>query len=336
MAMTTQRTCLAVLLITCCISAAIAQEVDPRLYRPDPNNASIAGRVLLPSGRSVDTNVKVTLSNQLSPLITLFTSEHGEFQFLNLAEGIYLVQAVGDANLFEPVTETVRLGRSQNGHVNLTLRGKALAPNRKTKAGTVSTKELEQQVPAAARKAYNEAVKLIGKGRRVEAVQQLQQALTLFPDYLAARNDLGAQYLKLKKFAEASAEFQRILETNPNYVNAHFNLGLVLLEQKSYNAALTRLRQALAFDPARPDVQLWLGVALLETDDLPAADRALTKALITGGNQLPVVHFYLARLYWRRGDPAATERSLKIYLTEAPKGEQAEEAKAILNKLKQN
>lgn len=310
-----------------------AQVLDPRLYGPDPNNASIAGRVLLPSGRSADANIKVTLSNQQSMLMTLFTSQHGEFQFLNLSEGTYFLQASSPSQLFDPATESIRLVRSQVGRINLTLRSRAATSNVITKAATVSSKELAQQAPPAARKAYAQAVKLIAKSRRTEAIQQLQQALTLYPGYLAARNDLGAQYLKLKQFQEAAQEFQRILETDANYVNAHFNLGLVWLEQQRYGEALAQLRQAMTLDQSRPDVQLWLGVALLETNDLPAAERALTKALITGGHELAVAHFYLAQLYLRRGDSTASARALKIYLEEAPKGEQAEEAKTLLKKL---
>jgi TolA-binding protein len=320
-------------LVWLCSVRGDAQVLDPRLYRPDPNNASIAGRVLLPSGRSADVNIKVTLSNQQSMLMTLVTSKHGEFQFQNLSEGTYFVQAVDETNIFDGVTETVRLVRGQVTQVNLVLRSKAAAPTTTPKVTTVSAKTLEQQVPPAARKAYAQAVKLLSKGRRAEAIQQLQQALTLYPEYLAARNDLGAQLLKLNQFDEAATQFQRVLAQDPNYTNAHFNLGLVLLEQKRYGEALARLRQALALDQTRPDVQLWLGVALLETNDLAAAERALTKALITGGRELAVSHFYLAQLYLRRADAAAATQALKVYLEEAPKGEQVEEARALLKKL---
>jgi Tfp pilus assembly protein FimV len=76
-----------------------------------------------------------------------------------------------------------------------------------------------------------------------------------------------------------------------------------------------------------------LGVAWLELNQVAAAERALMKALITGGAELPVTHYYLAQIYWRRGDSAAAERALKTYLAEAPKGEQAAAAQALLQKL---
>ena len=39
------------------------------------------------------------------------------------------------------------------------------------------------------------------------AATHFQQALSIYPEYLAARNDLGAQFLKLKQIDEAEEEF---------------------------------------------------------------------------------------------------------------------------------
>jgi tetratricopeptide (TPR) repeat protein len=300
---------------------------------PDPNNASIEGRVVLPSGRSADFNVRITLSNGQSVLTTFFTDKHGEFRFLNLTEGTYYVQAAGDEKLYEPVTERVRLARSQVGRLTLTLRSREERPTRRAGPQVVSAAQLDQVVPAAARKEYERGVKLAARGKLAPAVESFGRAVALYPDYLAARNDLGAQYLKLKRLDEAEAEFRRVLAQDARHFNAQFNLGLVSLERRDYAAAVGRLNQALALDASRPAARLWLGVALLQTGDAAGAERELGRALITGGAETTVANYYLAQIYLRRGDAAGAARALTVYLEDAPKGEQAAEARRLLGEI---
>jgi TolA-binding protein len=68
---------------------------------------------------------------------------------------------------------------------------------------------LRQVVPLAARKEYEVGLKFVSKGNITQAADHFQQAVSLYPEYLAARNDLGAQYLKLKRVDEAERLFQQ-------------------------------------------------------------------------------------------------------------------------------
>jgi TolA-binding protein len=326
--------CLAVVTTICFSTPARAQDNTAiRHSAPDPNNASIEGRVALPSGRSADLNIKITLSNQQSTLTTFFTNRHGEFRFLNLSEGIYYVRAEGDSKLHEPVTETIRLSRSQITQLTITLRKKEEFVSRAAGPIVVTASEFDPQVPGPARKEYREAVKLIGKGRRQEAIARLKQAVAIYPDFFIARNDLGAQHLKLKQLDEADTQFRLVLEKHPKYFNSRFNLGLVMIERKNYAEAINQLNQAISVDSSRPVARLWLGVALLEINDLPSAERELSKALITGGGDFTMAHYYLAQVYLRRGDAAEAARALNAYLEEAPKGEYAEQSRLLLRKI---
>lgn len=319
-----------------CVLAASARAQDIPLDIPrrgaDPTNALIEGRVLLPSGQAATANVKIVLSDLQNPLTTFYTNKHAEFRLPNLSEGVYYVQAIGDEKLYEPVVATVRLARSQIYQLTLTLRLKDTV-SRKTPTNLVSAAEVNQAVPPAARKKYEQGVKAVAKGNVRQAIEQFQQALVLFPDYVAAHNDLGAQYLKLKQFEQALTQFQQALERNPKYFNARFNVALVRMEQKNYVEAVTQLQQAIALDSSQPAAQLWLGIALLDLGNLPGAERALSKALIMGGQAFSAAHFYLAKLYLKRGDTAEAVRSFKAYLAETPVGDDAQEAKLLLKKL---
>ena len=308
-------------------------EVDTKFKTADTNNAVIEGRVILPSGFSANRNVRITVRNSLSTLSTFYTNKQGEFHLNNLSEGIYYVQAEVDDRSLEPVIEKLSLGRGIVRKLTLELREKK-TPVLSNPARVVSVAELRQVVPIAARKEYELGLKLVSKGDFTQAAEHFQQAISLYPDYLAARNDLGAQYLKLKRLDEAEKLFQGVIEEDPKNFNAKFNLGLVRIERKNYLAAISELKQAKVIDSTRPVASLWLGFALLESGDLASAETELTKALVMGGSECVAAHYHLARIYLARGDTTEALRALQAYLGDAPKGEFVTEAKQLENQIK--
>jgi Tfp pilus assembly protein PilF len=296
---------------------------------PDTNNAVIEGRVRLPSGFSAERNVKITLKNSQSTLSTLFSNKHGEFRFDNLSQGIYYVQAEIVGASFEPVVERVMLGRGITYELTIQFGEDQAAEAPELTSRVVSAAELRQKVPAAAKKEYVQGMKFVRVGDILQAASHFAAAIAIYPQYLAARNDLGAQFLKQKKLDEAEKNFQMVLADDPKNFNAKFNMGLVRMERKNYSDAIAQLNEAIVIDSSRPVARLWLGFALLESGDVAGAERELTKALVMGGAECVAAHYHLARIYLSRGDLAEAARSVRAYLEEAPKGEYVKEAKAL-------
>jgi Tfp pilus assembly protein PilF len=305
---------------------------DSKYKTADTNNAVIEGRVALPSGFSAERHVRITLKTQLMTLSNRYTNKQGEFRFDNLSEGIYYVQAEVEGDEFEPVVQQVALGRGIVGEVTIQLREKKL-PSSFNASRVVSVAELRQSVPAPARKEYELGLKLVAKGNFAEAAVRFEKAVSLYPDYLAARNDLGAQFLKLKRIDEAEEAFQIVLGKDPKNFNAKFNLGLVRVERKDYMDAIAQLNQAIVIDSTRPVARLWLGVAMLESGDPLTAEKEFTKALVMGGVECIAAHYHLARIFMSRGDQTEALRAVRAYLDEAPKGEYVNEARELEKKL---
>ncbi len=308
-------------------------DTDSKYRIADTNNAVIEGRVSLPSGFAAERYVKIIVRNSQVMLFSRYTSTHGEFRFDNLGEGVYYIRAELDG--FEPVEAKIALGRGITSEVNLQFRNRSVGYAYNS-ARVVSVAELRQVVPTAARKEYEIGIKLVNKSDFQNAATHFQNAVSIYPEYLAARNDLGAQYLKLKRLDEAEQSFQMVIEKDPKNFNAKFNLGLVRVERKNYLDAIAHLNQAIAIDSTRPVARLWLGVAMLESGDLPTAERELNKALIMGGAECIAAHYHLARIYFSRGDVLEASRAVQAYLDEAPKnGEYVSDAKELEKRLKQ-
>src|SRR6185503_5891963 len=286
-------------------------------------------RVTLPSGLNAEGYARITLRNQQSILSTLYTNNSGEFQIRNLSEGTYFVQAEVSQGNFEPVTRKVELGRGLMVDLTLELREKKeLAIGSRSKK-VVSAAELRQSVPAAAKKQYELGVRSVEKGKFLQAATYFREAISIYPEYLAARNDLGAQYLKLKRLDEAELQFESVLRDDPKNFNAKFNLGLVQIERRNYGDAISLLQQAITLDSTRPVARLWIGIAKLELGDFEVAEAEITKALIMGADECVASHYHLARIFMTRGDRTEAARSVQLYLQLAPRGEWVKEAKEL-------
>lgn len=309
---------------------AHAQDIEPKYKTPDTNNAIIRGRVNLPSGYAAEGYARITVRNQQSTLYTLYTNNSGEFQLRSLSEGTYFVQA--EVKNFEPVVRKVELGRGLMVDLTFELREtKEFALSRLSKV--VSAAELRQSIPSAAKKQYELGLKSVNKGNFEKAATHFQEALAIYPEYIAARNDLGAQYLKLKQLDEAQKHFDMVLANDPKNFNAKFNMGLVQVERRNYAEAIALLNQAITIDSTRPVARLWIGIAKLELGDLPVAEQELTRALIMGGDDCVAAHYHLARIYFSRGAVEDARRSVLTYIQQAPRGEFIKEAKELARQI---
>jgi len=309
------------------------EEIERRQTIIETNNAIIRGRVTLPSGFGLEGYARITLRTQQSILSTLYTNSSGEFQIRNLSQGIYYVDAEIPKSNFEPASRRVELGRGLMVDLTLELKEKR-DPSGARLTKVVSAAELRQSIPAAAKKQYELGLKSVNKSDFQQAANHFQEALSIYPEYLAARNDLGAQYLKLKLIDEAEKHFETVLAADPKNFNAKFNMGLVQVERHNYTDAIALLNQAVAIDSTRPVARLWIGIAKLEMGDLEVAEQELTRALIMGGDECVAAHYHLARIYFTRGAINDATRSVKAYIQQAPHGEFIKEAKALEQKIR--
>jgi len=314
------------------LSASVSAQVEPRYKTADTNNAVIRGRVTLPSGFGAEGYARITLKTQQSILSTLYTNNSGEFQIRNLSEGIYYVQAEMPQGNFEAVSRRVELGRGLMVDVVLELVEKK-DPTGNRVGKVVSAAELQQSVPSQAKKQYELGLKFVSKGNFQQAATHFEEAVSIYPEYLAARNDLGAQYLKLKRIDEAEKHFEIVLGKDPRNFNAKFNMGLVQVERHNYIEAISLLNQAVAIDSTRPVARLWIGIAKVEQGDLDSAEAELTRALIMGGSECVAAHYHLARVYLNRGAVTDATRSVQAYIQQAPRGEFIKEAKDLERKI---
>jgi tetratricopeptide (TPR) repeat protein len=204
----------------------------------------------------------------------------------------------------------------------------------KRESGVVSAGELDQKVPAAASKEFERGARAREEGRLDEAVAHLRKALTIYPEYLKARNDLGAYLLAQGKLEEASEELRRASEMDAKSFNPRLNLGIVLVQQQKFREAADVLDTALSLDPTSAAAHLYAGVALLGAGDAGRAERELSNAYQAGGSQYALAQFYLGKLYADRGERALAVSAFETYLRDKPDAANAEKVRRLIETLR--
>jgi type IV pilus assembly protein PilF len=192
---------------------------------------------------------------------------------------------------------------------------------------------VDANAPESAKKEFQKASQLANKGQAEEAIERYKHAISIYPEYVMAHNDLGVQYLNLKRFAEARTEFETAIEISAKAFNPHLNMGILLVGQRHYAEALDQLRQAESLDSSSPAAHLYLGIAAEETDDVAAAERDLGTALSLGGPEYSISHFYLGLTRLKKAEAAIAAQDLRSYLKASPNGEHASRARKLLESI---
>jgi tetratricopeptide (TPR) repeat protein len=139
--------------------------------------------------------------------------------------------------------------------------------------------DYDAKVPAEARAAYEQAMKNVSEGKADSAISDFKRAVSLYPEYLRALNDLGVLYLKLNRLEEAAETFNQAIKLNKRFPYPRLNLGLVLNRQGKHKEAAEVLGQLQKSHPNLTSARLPLADALMEIGKLAEAKEHLRVAL---------------------------------------------------------
>jgi tetratricopeptide (TPR) repeat protein len=298
------------------------------------NTGSIHGNVLKPDGSPVTGAVKVTLKVMRGDQMIAYTDQEGRFDLPSVASGEYTIEADSDRERrFDVGSERIQVRRGAASLVTIYLREKkteTLASRDKS----ISVGMLEQHVPSAAKREFDRATRLSAEGNLTESIMALKRAIVIYPDYLAAHNDLGAQLLEQGELAEAASELQAALKIDPKAFNPQLNLGIVLLRQNKFSESRVALDKALSIEPAAPAAHLYAGLACGKLNDTVRGEKELNAAYDLGGSTYAVALLHLGRLYMKRGDREMARKSFESYLRETPNAPDAAQIEKLIGMLR--
>ena len=296
----------------------------------------VVGRVNLVSGG--DPGVVVVQIEDLrgSPLATVFTDEKGLFRFQGLgrfSDNLYLVI---EHEGFKPVREEIDLGLRQSANMLVFLEPET-DPNAPGGAGVVDVRELLAHIPDDAVEVYDRALDASRDGDHAEAIEHLESALELAPDFYEAWIKLGGEHLELDQFREAEAAFQQAFEVSPDRELAHLNMGVLHFKEGdlqatggnleeaaiSFQQTISFLQEAIRLNPLSGDAHFYLGATLYKFELNDEAEEMLQRALeiVDGHAQARLA---LINLYNRQSRYEEALEQATAFLDENPDSGQRE------------
>ncbi|HEX5082832.1 MAG TPA: tetratricopeptide repeat protein [Blastocatellia bacterium] len=283
-------------------------------------NIIVFGRVSLPDGKpAIRVPVKLEMANGLKR--ETLTDDYGRYEIAGLSAGRYQVSATNpDApeQYSERAESDSTRAFSNRVQIDVYLRLPLHSGKREAKPGTVSVAEVTQDIPKAARKAFDQGVKLQKENQREKALTAFNQAIELYPEYFQALTERANVLMGGNQLAEAAADFERALRLNEKYVPALRGLGYCQIQQKQFEPAVNNLELAFSIDPKIPLTLLLLGYANLSLNRYEPAKQCFEEALKLGPESAARAHVYLAEVFAHEQKFKEAADSIHRYLSLKP------------------
>lgn len=167
----------------------------------------------------------------------------------------------------------------------------------------LATTSDETPVTRQARTRYALAEEYLSQGKLETALDEVKQAVTLWPAFVQGHNLRGLIYAQMREWSLADSAFQRALSIDPRNGDVLHNYGWVLCRQSRFEEAQRRFQEALASPSYKERGKTFLvsGVCHAQAKSWSAAEAALLQAYELDPNN-PVVAVNLAETLLRKGD----------------------------------
>jgi Tfp pilus assembly protein PilF len=305
----------------------------------------IRGRVRAADGTTINNAMVELYQGNGGMVAQAVTRNEGDFTFGQIPAAEYEVHVA--ASGFEPVTQSVKFMQTSRVtfgevvSVEITLRVKAA-----TSTPVVGVRFV-QEVPKAARAAFDKAMEHLRDNKYDEALTQLREAVGIFNDYFDANFMLARELMRANHDQEALEALERARHVNEREGAIYHLFGLVMLKQKKFVVAEMAFREAIKFNPNHAVFHLYRGKALIElaiyskdenrlAEDLDNAAKALDQAWELSEKKLTEVHLQRARIYIRKNEKEAAIKEFENFLKAEPNAPNAAAIRQAIDNLRGN
>jgi len=287
-------------------------------------NSRVDGWVKDKNGQPI-AEATVELSREKGGRSSVKTNKKGYWAVPGLAEGAWDIEV--SAPGYETRKVSVRVSEATRiPPVEIQL-DPAAAPVAAPVAG--SSSEVAQEV----RTAIEEGNRLLGEKKYRDARAQYEKALAVVPANPALLKGIAQTYIGEGNRGQAIEVLRKIRELEPNDADNKLLLALLLLEEGKLEEGQAILGQLPSGTLKDPLLSIKIGILLLNRNDFAQAQAAFSKAIELDPSRAEA-YYYRGISYWKAKRSAEAKADLKKYLDLAPEGNEAKEAREILQTLK--
>ncbi len=316
----------ATLLLSLFLTAVLNAQNSPASAGVDANTltpSGLEGQVLGADGKPAsDARVELHAPNSSSPVTVTYTQPDGTFALYNIPKGSYEVVAEsGDVQVSDQVT--VQLGRPK-----LELR---LPVNADATYGSAATVSVAQMlVPDRAQKEYRKAHQAFVAGKNAEALQFLDNALQIAPEFAAALTLRGIIEMDELHLADAEESLQQAIHHDPSDGAAFLALGVVYNHEGRYDDAMNASQRGVSLSPRSWQGYFEMAKAAIGQGMYEKGLQFARQAEKMGGNGFAGLHLVEAYALVPLKLYRDAKCELQAYLSRSPKDGTAKQAQNLL------
>ncbi len=295
-------------------------------------NHYIVGTVFWPSGKPVNTRLRLKLVSITRGEVLAMTDDSGRFVFSRVGVGSYSI-IIDREEDFDAVTQFVDVEpnrTSQTYSVSIRLTDKS-KPS--IKPGVVDTKTAS--IPKRAVELYEKAVKLSAEKDHRGAIEQLRLAVAEHQNYADAYNEMGVQYMRINELEKATEALDAALKIKPDAFEPLLNKGIALFRLARNGDAESPLRSAIEVKRDSALAHYYLGRCLTGLERFDDAEKELNTSIKLGGGEMNEAHRMLANLFITKGDDSRAVEELELYLKLVPQAPDAGKLREVIRQLKE-
>lgn len=303
---------------------------------------AIQGRVYLPNGRILDTSIAVKLESTNHSTQSVYTDRNGSFSFRSLTPGNYsIVVDAGESFLIAREYFTIDAEIALPGRPRVVTVPKTFnvpiylqfKPNVAQKNEVLNAKLAS--VPKEAIGHCQKGMELERAGKSEEAIKEFRQAIAIYPQFAIPYTELGKIYIRTGKIEDAVRELSIAVRFDATDFEARVNYGVALYRRGDIREAEKELRVAAELNKTAVTPHYYLGLVLMQDRNLDDAQKEMeTAKLLKGEKDLPLVHRYLAGIYYRKKQYQTAADELEKYVRLMPNAKDADQARKTIQELR--
>lgn len=327
--------CLAPVLLSLLVATGQAQLRGGFGHGAASNVGNVHIHVVLNNDRNAGPYLRVQLMEGSSNTMisTTFTNDIGEAQFIGVPIGDYHVEVDGDG-IQTTVSDTFEVDNrkiTQAQYVSVNKVEESGPKPLSAKSPMVSVADLN--VPNKARKEVDKANEQMALHNWKKALEHLNKAIVLAPNYVTAYNNLGVLYDKMNDIPHEEEALKKAVSLDDHFAPALLNYGKLCLRQKDPVQAEVVLAKAGGSDPNDTEILMLLSFAQYMNHHFDAAINSAVKAHSTGHDHPSFVHYIAARAYQQENQQQQALSQFQVFLTEEPKGPRAEHVRSDIARM---
>lgn len=287
----------------------------------------ISGQIQLPEGGPPAQNITVRLERFSGGVLDQIPPDsHGKFRFTNLQRGYYTIYVIAPG--YKPTQQQADMQVLSRAYLVFDL-----VTDKDNSTSTTSTSVINARVPKNAQSEFDKGRAALQDKKPKDAVQHLSKAVQLYPEFFEAQFLLGRAYMEDSALKDAEGALRKASEMKQDDVATLISLGDVYRREKSYADAERTLQDAVKLDDKSWQAYFALARVYWETGEVMKAAPPIGHTLQLKPD-FAEAHLLAGNILLKVNQPERARTEYEEYLRLAPKGEFAEQARALVQKIK--